>query len=198
MRLADDEFKLDLGTRSFTLRPTLRAAFALNLKHDGFQSLSRSIAEGSFSACDDLISASCTNDRLWTDYTVMGDMKAVREVLAARDQLLEFVLILAGANSKSDEPAKAGKPISFEEYHTKLFQIGTGWLLWTPEATWNATSAEIINAHIGRRAMLTAVYGGKRDDEETIEAQGGKLDAKARAELNALGDLNVVSMRDVR
>lgn len=187
MRLADEQFTLELGSRPFTLRPTLRAAFDLNLKHDGFHNLSRSIAEGSFSACADLISASCINERLWTEYTVMGDMKAVREVLAARDQLLEFVLILTGANSKGDKPSEPSEPISFEEYHTKLFQIGTGWLLWSPETTWNATPAEIINAHIGRREMLTAVYGGKRDDEEVIDATDGGLDPQTRAELNAIG-----------
>jgi hypothetical protein len=196
MRFADDEFTITLGTRSFVLRPSLRAAYRLDQKYEGFQNLFTAIAGGGFSACSRLIEA-CSDSRLWADYAVTKQAKAVREVLDARDQLLEFVLILAGAKRKSDEP-QTGEPISFQEFHTKLFQIGTGWLGWTPETTWNATPAEIINAQIGRRAMLTAIYGGKQDEEVIERSKDGKLDSSARAELNALGDLGVVSMAQVR
>jgi hypothetical protein len=145
-----------------------------------------------------LIREACTDQKLWIAYITMQADKALRDILSARTQLSEFVLILSGAKHKSDELAQAGDPISFEEYHTKLFQIGTGWLGWTPEATWNATPAEIINAHTGRRAMLTALFGGKRDDDQTIERKDGKLDSSVRAELNALGDLGVVSLPRAR
>lgn len=198
MRLADDEFTVTLGTRSFVLRPSLRAASRLERKYEGYQNLSVAIADGNFSACCDLIREACTDQKAWIGYITMPSDKALQDILSARTQLLEFVLILSGAKHKSDEPAQAGDPISFEEYHTKLFQIGTGWLGWTPEATWNATPAEIINAHTGRRAMLTALFGGKRDDEQTIEAKDGKLDSNARTELNALGDLGVISMPRTR
>lgn len=196
MRLADDEFTMTLGTRSFVLRPSLRAAFRLDRKYEGYQALCHAIAGGNFSACADLIGETCTNPTLWTAYIVGADIKLVREVLAARDQLLEFVLVLSSAKRSGDEPAQAGEPITFEEYHTKLFQIGTGWLGWSPDATWDATPSEIINAHIGRRGMLTAIFGGKREDEQTIEA--GTLDPQSRAQLNALGDLSVVSMPRAR
>jgi len=199
MRLADDEFTVTLGTRSFVLRLSLRAASRLERKYEGYQNLSVAIADGSFSACSDLMAEACTDRKLWAAYITMPGPSTVRDLLKAREQLLEFVLILSGAKHKGDEPAQAaGDPISFEEYHTKLFQIGTGWLGWTPEATWNATPAEIINAHTGRRAMLTALFGGKRDDEQTIEAKDGKLDSNARAELNGLGDLGVISLPRAR
>jgi hypothetical protein len=193
MRLADDELTITLPSRVFVLRASLRAAFQLNLKYEGFQNLSRAIAGGNFSACSDLISATCTDSNRWTAYVVTRESTAVRELLDIRDQLLEFVLILAGAKSTSDEPAQTAEPITFDEYHTKLFQIATGWLGWSPADAWNATPAEITSAHQGRLEMLKAIFGGKRDDTEIDPAS-----PKDRAELNALGDLNVTTMSQVR
>jgi hypothetical protein len=194
MRLADDTFTLTLGSKTFVLRSSLRAASTLNLRYDGFQALSRAIADGHFSACADLISESC-DSKSWIVYATNPGSAFVRDVLAARDQLLAFVLILAGARSKTDEP-QTGKPISFEEYHTRLFRIGTGWLGWSPEVTWAATPAEILNAYEGRLDMLMALFG-KRSEEDTIDAQAG-LDRSTRDELNALGDLGVISIPRAR
>jgi hypothetical protein len=198
MRLADDEATIILATRCFVLRPSLRAAFRLERKYEGFQKLSQAIADGNFSACADLIETACADPKSWIVYIATARTAPVSEVLSARDQLLDFVLALSGAKpNKGDAQAQAGDPMTFEEYHTKLFQIGTGWLGWMPEATWSATPAEIINAQIGRREMLTAIFGGKRDDTETVDAQNG-LDSGARAQLNALGDLGVVSVPRAR
>ncbi|WP_130581179.1 phage tail assembly chaperone [Bradyrhizobium sp. Leo170] len=186
MRLADDTFKLTLETRSFTLRPSLRAAFNLNHKYDGFHALSHSIADGSFSACSDLIAECCTDPNGWVLYSMKAG--AVREVLAARGQLIEFILVLIGAQDKTggDKP-QAGKPISFDEYFTQLFQIGTGWLGWSPAETWNATPAEIINAKRGRNAMLEEIFGRKSEDQAADVADGSF--ASVKGDLNAIGDL---------
>lgn len=186
MRLASDRFTLKLDSRTFVLRPSLRAAFNLNQKHDGFQALSHAIAGGSFSACDDLISASCTDPNAWALHSMKPS--AVREVLAARDQLLEFVLVLTGTGDKTSDKPQTGKPISFEEYHTQLFQIGTGWLGWSPADTWAATPAEIINAHTGRIAMLKAIFGSGKGDDQPADVADGSL-ANIKADLNAIGNL---------
>ncbi|TAI63451.1 hypothetical protein CWO89_24080 [Bradyrhizobium sp. Leo170] len=113
---------------------------------------------------------------------------AVREVLAARGQLIEFILVLIGAQDKTggDKP-QAGKPISFDEYFTQLFQIGTGWLGWSPAETWNATPAEIINAKRGRNAMLEEIFGRKSEDQAADVADGSF--ASVKGDLNAIGDL---------
>jgi hypothetical protein len=189
MRLADDTFRLTLGNRTYALRPTLRAAFHLHQRYDGFQALFQAVSEGSFTATMDVITAT----------SIIVPVASLRDIMRARDQLLSFLLILIGATSKGDKP-ETGKPIAFDEYFTRLFQIGTGWLGWTPEDTWNATPAEIINAYEGRlemfREMLKAIYGTKSDsDDQAADVADGSL-AEIKTDLNAIGDLtNHVSPR---
>jgi hypothetical protein len=185
MPLSDDNFVITLGDRTLVLRPTLRAAFHLHQRY-GFQALSREIAEGSFTAIVDLLNATSTTTPDIPLHALLSD----------RDTLLEFVLVLAGSSgTKSDkpQPGKSAKPISFDEYFTRLFQIGTGWLGWTPDDTWNATPAEILTAHQGRVEMLKAIFG-KGDDEPSADIADGSL-AGIRDGLNAIGDLQNHVMR---
>lgn len=174
MRLAANTFALQLGDKSYDLKPSLRAAFQLHRKY-GFPELYQAIADGSFTAIMDLITAT----------SEVTPIASISTILDAREQLLEFVLILSGAEA-SDEKT-SGKPMPFDEYFTKLFQIGTGWLGWTPEDTWDATPAEIMNAHAGRLDMLKAVFGSGKDDQSGSEGP-------SKADLNAIGDLTVHSL----
>jgi hypothetical protein len=182
MRLADDNVLVTIGDSTLVLRPSLRAASTLHRRYNGFQQLARDLADGHFSAVLDLIETCGTEHPTAT----------VAEMLAARDQLIDFVLILAGAGEKTDQP-QTGKAISFEEYHKRLFQIGTGWLGWTPHDTWNATPAEILAAREGRLEMLKAMFGAK--EEQTVDA--GSLDSM-RDDLNAIGNLQVHSLSGAR
>lgn len=169
MRLAANTFALQLGSRSFDLKPSLRAAFHLHHKY-GFQELYQAVADGSFVAIMDLIAATST----------VTPIASPRDILSAREQLLEFVLILSGAEPSDDK--SSGKPMPFDEYFTKLFQIGTGWLSWSPSQTWDATPAEIMNAHAGRLDMLKAIFGSGKDDQAGNEPP-------SKDDLNAIGDL---------
>jgi hypothetical protein len=193
MWLADTSFKITLATRSFILRPTLRAAFDLNRDYSGFHKLYDAILDGSYSACADLISATCTDPRSWIAYACVPSSNAVREVLEARDQLIRVVLALTGDDADGRKAQSPGKPMPFDEYHEHLFKIGGGWLGWTPEATWNATPAEILAAFAGRQDMLKVLFG-KREDEETVDLSS----ADARAQLNALGDMSVKAVSRTR
>lgn len=170
MRLAANTFALQVGDRSFDLKPSLRAAFHLHHKY-GFQELSQAIADGSFTAIMDLITAT----------SEVTPIAPLRDILDAREQLLEFVLILSGAEPSDSK--SSGKPMPFGEYFTKLYQIGTGWLGWTPDDTWDATPAEIMNAHTGRLDMLKTLFGSKSEDDD------GSLASVDKADLNAIGDL---------
>lgn len=173
-------YLVQIGEQTIALRPTLRAASYLHEKYDAFQSLAHDIGASHFSAALDLIEA-CADT---TPTATIG------EILAARDQLIDFVLILAGAGEKSgsSNAPKGGKPISFDEYHAKLFAIGTGWLGWTAADTWNSTPAEILAARDGWLDMQKALHGS-RDDEQAIDATDGSL-ANARDDLNAIGDMS--------
>lgn len=183
MRLAANTFALQLGDKSFDLKPSLRAAFILYERYDGFHNLSRQLAEGSLTAALDIISATIVDAEAWGKYALPANGAVVRDLLAATSDLIEFVLVLAGADGKPGGKVDAGKPIPFDEYFTQLFQIGTGWLGWTPDDTWEATASEIINAQKGRMDMLKALFGSK---EQTADAADlGSI----KADLNAIGDL---------
>lgn len=183
MRLADDHFMLTLGDRIYTLRPTLRAAFYLSQKYDGFQPLYLAIHGGNLTAITDLIDVTQAGHRY--------RQPTIAELLAPEviDQLLKFIPVLCGATVKSGDEPQSGEPMSFEEYFTQLYQIGTGWLGWTARDTWDATPAEIINAKKGRDSLLKSVFGGASDDTETIDATKG-IPADVRAEINAIGKGN--------
>ncbi len=175
-RLADDNFLVTIGDSTLVLRPSLRAASTLHRRYNGFQKLARDLADGHFSAVIDLIET-CSDTH---------PTATIAEMLAARDRLIEFVLILAGAGEKTDQPQTA-KPISFDEYHAHLFKIGTGWLGWTPHDTWSATPAEILAAREGRLELLKVIFGSKQD-EQSADIADSSLDA-VRDQLNAIGDL---------
>lgn len=174
MRLAANTFALQVGDKSYDLKPSLRAAFHLHRRY-GFQELYQAIADGSFTAIMDLITAT----------SEVTPVAPISTILDAREQLLEFVLILSGA--EPSDGRSSGKPMTFDDYFDKLFQIGTGWLGWTPDDTWDATPAEIMNAHTGRLDMLKAVFGSGKDDQTGSEPP-------SRADLNAIGDLTVHSL----
>lgn len=168
MRLATNTFSLQLGDRSIDLKPSLRAAFHLHHKH-GFPGLYQAIFEGSYTASMDLITVT----------SEVMPVASISTILGAREQLLEFVLILSGAEPSDGK--SSGKPMTFDDYFTKLFQIGTGWLSWSPSQTWDATPAEIMTAHAGRLDMLKAIFGSGKDDQGS--------EAPSKADLNAIGDL---------
>lgn len=170
MRLAANNFALQLGDKSFDLKPSLRAAFHLHHKH-GFPELYQAILDGSYTASMDLITA--TSDVM--------PVASISTILDAREQLLEFVLILSGADQSGDQRS-SGKPMAFDEYFTKLFEIGAGWLSWSPSQTWDATPAEIMTAHAGRLDMLKVIFGSGKDEQASTEPP-------SKDDLNAIGDL---------
>ncbi|WP_051311284.1 hypothetical protein [Bradyrhizobium sp. Cp5.3] len=187
MRLAANTFALQLGDKSFDLKPSLRAAFVLNEKYAGFQNLSRYLAEGSITTAIDLINATIVDQSAWAAYALADTNSVVLDIVGALDQLQNFVVILCGADANSPDKPQTSKPMPFIEHFTQLFQIGTGWLGWAPEDVWDATISEIVNAKIGREAMLRAIFGGGKDDQAADVADGSLADMKA--DLNAIGDM---------
>ncbi|MDA9453069.1 hypothetical protein XI00_01985 [Bradyrhizobium sp. CCBAU 21359] len=180
MRLAANTFALQLDDRSFDLKPSLRAASYLHQKY-GFPALYQAVRDGSFTAIMDLITATSED----------VPVASIHSILDAREQLLEFVLILSGADTTSNEP-QSGELISFDEYVADLYKVGAGHLGWAPDVVWNATPVEILAARAGRvdllKDILTAVFGSK---EQSADASNV---ASNRDDLNAIGDLTVHSL----
>src|SRR4051794_35597735 len=142
MRLADDEITIKVGAETVCLRPTLRAAFRLERRHGGFDRIIRAVLDGSLTVIADVITESSVRWTSVPDFLKSIDampMKSVSEHLAV--QVLNHVLVLAGLNEKArDKIEPSTDRMTFAAYHTKLFQIATGWLAWTPEQAWNATA----------------------------------------------------------
>ena len=78
-----------------------------------------------------------------------------------------------------DRVVKAGQDKSsdtFASLFRSLFRMGTGWLGWTPEETWNASPLEIMEARAGRLDMLKAIFGSKDEDAGPDDPTNAKLD----------------------
>lgn len=191
MRLAD-ETKITVGSKTFTLRPLLRAAVRLHEDYNGLHNLYIAIGSGGVSAALDLISAACADPRLVVLLAYEVDKHALENsIWSIREQLQAFVLKLSGHDGDDSEPASSGKPMPYDEYFTTLYRIATGWLGWKPNAAWDATPAEIIEAQKGRIELLRAIFGG----EDKPESQSLTPDLRDR--LNAIGDITVHSMAQV-
>jgi hypothetical protein len=189
--------EIAIGHETIRLRPTLGAAFRLEQKYDGFHNLFNDVASGSVSALSDVIKAGSGRASDLTSY--LDAFESGQPLMVSLDQIIPqvvaFLLALSGENLDVGESGDIPEQerITFEEYHTRLFRIATGWLGWTPEQAWNATPAEITEAQKGRVEMLRAVFGGKQEDdsETTTDVRS------ARDRLNALGNGAVTNMRDM-
>jgi len=166
MQLAADPITIEIAGEAYELRPTLRAATRLARRHRNFAAIYKAILADHVSIIAEVIREGTDAAEAVSLFLVEHEIPNLRAKLdGLKLQLLRYVLALAGHDGNHASPtADAGKPMSFAEYHAELFRIGTGWLGWTPDETWNATPAEIIEARAGRMDMLRAIYGRAEDD----------------------------------
>jgi hypothetical protein len=198
MQLAANDVQITVGRETLYLRPTLRAAFRLEQKYDGFEKLIRAIYTGHLAAYGDVIREGTGQRSALTDYLEKaGDTPLVVSLDLLIKPICDFIIGLTSSETAIE--AGKGLPISFKEYHTRLFRIATGWLGWSPDDAWKATPAEILEAYQGRTEMLAAVFGGKQEGgDKTLDATKGEVSSAIRAELNALGNLTKTTMAEVR
>lgn len=170
-------------SQGFDFRPSLRAATHLEAKH-GFAALLSAVADGNLSVIGDIIEASgdCRDFLKSIEGVPLADF--MPELLPA---LNKYVLALAGVDPDNPEPEQGGgEAMPLKEYHARLFRIGTGWLGWSPETTWNATAKEITEAYSGHLEMLRAIYGSANEDQTPRPTQKPDEAVFDRDGLNAL------------
>lgn len=164
---------LKVGGNSFSLRPTLRAACRLHERY-GHENLGALVVEGNVTGIADIIVACSVAPIAVED---VRDQLTRPPLAPTLDRLAEpltaIVYGLAGIDpngtaGKRKRDPETGKRMTWEENHRRLFRIGTGWLGWSPEETWNATPIEIVEAYTGRVEMLCAMNGVEppKDDHE--------------------------------
>jgi len=171
--------------QSFDLRPTLRAATNLEAKY-GFDGLVAARADGNLTVIADIVQSSSDCRDFLKAIEGVPLASFMPELLAAIDPHIQA---LAGIDPDSPQPQSGGETMPFKDYYARLYRIGTGWLGWSPETTWNATAKEILEAYSGHLEMLKAIYGSADDTDEsrpTDRPENAKFDRAALAQLKLM------------
>lgn len=181
MRLAT-ETTIALGGETIALRPTLRAAFRLERRYGGFERIVKGIMDGSLTIIADVIAESCDRFRSVTAVIAACGAQPIGPMMhALTTPMLGHVFALMGIDDEAKPQPESGERLTYAEYHTRLFQIATGHLGWTPDAAWNATPTEIVEASKGRNGfitdLLTTIFGGGKQttsspDADTLDREG--------------------------
>jgi hypothetical protein len=183
-RPAYDEIVLEHGSNAVILRPSLRAASALERSHDGFELLARHIDEFHTGTVREIIMTAATDRKDAAAFlSAMSRLPLRRFVEIAQASVARLFMGFLPAVESDTKPSPDTKPMPWREVHRALFRTATGWLHWTPEAAWNATPTEINEAFAGHVAMLHAMNGGA--DDKPADRQPDPEQA-ARNEANGL------------
>ena len=171
------------GAKAVFLRPTLRAAAYLESRY-GFQKLFAACADGNLSVMADVIEVSSNA----SDFLKSIDMPLI-EVLPPLMQAIPLhIFALAGVDPDKNSESQSGETIPYPEYYAKLYRIGTGWLGWSPDVTWNATAPEIMEAYSGHLEKLRAIHGGTEDETRpTDKPENAAFDRAGLARIKSLG-----------
>lgn len=186
--LAADPIIVEIAGEAYELRPTLLAATRLARRHGDFATIYNAILADHISIVSGVIREGSGSPLAAADFLNAVSFGKARRVLdTLRPKLLAYVLALAGHDDEEPETAPPGKPMSFADYHAKLFAIGTGWLGWTPAETWAATPAEILAAQRGRLDLVDDLLGAilGKPKEAPSQSAPDTFDRKAFAALKA-------------
>ncbi|MBJ7578141.1 hypothetical protein JHC09_09600 [Devosia sp. MC532] len=171
MRLGADSIFVELAGEAFELRPSLRACMRLVRRHQ-LNGLLSAVQDFNFTVIADVFGEAGIKPSLLQREIAATGLGVVRNRLTG--PLSEFALAVAGIDPYDAKPAPAtpGESLSPSEMHTRLFEIATGWLGWTPEEAWNATPAEIIASKNGRTDLITdilkAVFGSSDQAAQAV------------------------------
>ena len=176
LRLAAKPIVLRHGNASVVLRPSLRAGFRIAQRYT-LAELRKGIDEFDFTMICHLAAIGADDPVKAVDFLAkhLADRGAIPRLQAHTPAFVEFVaqsLGLSGDAQTTDEieadtSTTAPKEPDLVEELTGLFKIGTGWLGWTPRDVWQATPAEIINAHDGLITKLKAIHGSSEEPAPT-------------------------------
>lgn len=167
---AETEFTLSHGGNTVRLRASLRAAMRLERLHDGFGPLITKLDQFNTTTIRAMIEIAAT------DYTAAQrflasistqPLQPYRHAVTGSLASLLAALLPAPSKDTTRTSTTPEAAVPWSEAYAQLYQIGTGWLGWTPSETWAATPTEITQALEGRLAHLIAMKGGAGDTEAT-------------------------------
>jgi hypothetical protein len=179
MRLATEPTLISHAGSTVRLRPSLRAAYLLERKY-GLQRLYQGISTGHCGIVLDILKVTADDPERAVR---IFDLQIVKEGVASlrtfADQLYAVLAASYGIDDESEHSTDAkpqpGQSFDTVRALTNLFEIGTGWLGWSPADTWSATPAEIMAAHKGLIAKLQAIHGGGENSDQPAYDPGGEI-----------------------
>lgn len=189
MRLAISNTVITIDGTPVVLRPSLRAAYRLEAKH-GFKAVFAGVIAGNLSIMADVIELAADYPSTLPCLFREIEQSGIIRLDVLKLPLLNFLSDLLGMDAPaeekaSDQPSRNDAPrLTLAEHFESLFEIGTGWLGWTPADTWAASPAEIEAAYAGRVKLLKTIFGS---GEAQPEAKPATLDDKIRMTMAALG-----------
>lgn len=172
------------GARAVSLRPSLGAAATLEGRY-GFQKLFEAVGDGNLTVIADVIETSSECEDFLKAIADIPLIEIMRNVIETTTQ---HILALAGADQdQTDSDPHSGQTMPFSDYHKRLYQLGTGWLGWTPSVTWQSTPSEILRAYGAHVEQLKAIYGTNSEEQERRTAPDNtSLDRVGLARLKAM------------
>lgn len=187
--LATDRITITHGTVAVRLVPSLRAAVTLQRKH-GLARLANAIASQHVSTILDIVDAATDHDpagrkiiqQTLADHGVIG-------LVAHTCALESFIAASFGLDGEpANDQRPTGKHVPIEDALLDLYEIGSGWLGWSPADTWNATPAEIVAAQRGLIAKVQAIHGSgeQKDDSASYDPREEIPLAQVKAGLASL------------
>ena len=181
---AETEFTLSHGGNTVHLRASLRAALRLERLHDGFGALITKLDQFDTATIRAMIITAATDysaaERFLTSIST-EPLRTYRHAVTGPLSSLLTAFLPAPSPDTTGTSTTPEKAVPWSEAYAQLYQIGTGWLGWTPAETWAATPIEITQALEGRVAHLIAMNGGASNAEATGTS------AAQRAENEAAG-----------
>ncbi|MDW5314083.1 hypothetical protein [Rhizobium sp. PL01] len=185
LRLAYDEFTLEHGGKTVTLRPSLRAVSYLEARY-GFETLFRHVDEFNLTTIREIILAASQARRDAAAFLlcISGEpLSLIHSVVAAPvADLCRAFIPAAEPNAKRTTCT----PVPWPEFYRELYRTATGALGWTPAEAWAATPTEINEAFIGYISMLNLSRGSgeaQSDEDKPVKLTDPDLD---RSTLEAL------------
>lgn len=169
------QLHIQIGEHNVTLRPSLQAASSL-LAGGDISSVFRAIAGVSLHAISSLIHAAQFPANRLTQTQIAEALisEGIHRLSDIATELLSFMATLIPADE--DGETETSESVTITEYLDRLFTLSTGFIGWTPEATWNATPTEIMAAVKTRMDFWSSLFGGESEKkakyDETRDEDG--------------------------
>ncbi|MCF8483827.1 MAG: phage tail assembly chaperone [Rhodobacteraceae bacterium] len=166
--LAPKDIRLVHGFYTVRLRPSLRAAMQLERLHDGFAPLFDRLSAFNLATVQQIILATATDpdqaERFLASFATTP-LQRLAEITQA--PLADLITGFLPRSPKGD--TAQGRAVPWSDAYAQLYRFGTGWLQWTPEQTWAATPAEILEAVEGHIGKLKAMNGRTEDNGDLVQ-----------------------------